>query len=119
MVVERLLSKTGVLSYLRRRWREDQQRFNEKVEARVDKHLATVAARLEQLDNLPRAPADTAERLEALEKSLLVATRKASRLEATLRFNAEHRERRYAAHVFDEEGVTRHVALAIDRAKVD
>jgi C4-dicarboxylate-specific signal transduction histidine kinase len=70
MVVERLLTKIGVLPYLRRRWREDQQRFTEKVESRFDRHLATVATRLEKLDNLPRAPADTDERLKALEQGL-------------------------------------------------
>jgi len=36
MFVERLLNKFGVLPYLRRRWRDDQQRSSEKVEARFD-----------------------------------------------------------------------------------
>jgi len=119
MFVERLLNTFGVLPYLRRRWRDDQQRSSEKVEARFDRHMATVATRLEKLDNLPRAPADTGERLEALEQSLRALSRKANRLEAALRFNAEHRERRYGSHVFDEPCVATHVAVAIDRAPLD
>jgi len=119
MVVERLLTKIGVLPYLRRRWREDQQRSSEKVESRFDRHLATVATRLEKLDNLPRAPADTGERLEALEQRLRTLSRRANRLEAALRFNAEHRERRYDSLVFDEACVAGHVAAAIARARVD
>jgi hypothetical protein len=119
MFVERLLNKFGVLPYLRRRWRDDQQRSSEKVEARFDRHMATVATRLEKLDNLPRAPADTGERLEALEQSLRALSRKANRLEAALRFNAEHRERRYGSHIFDETCVATHVAVALDRAPLD
>ena len=119
MFVERLLNTFGVLPYLRRRWRDDQQRSSEKVEARFDRHMATVATRLEKLDNLPRAPADTGERLEALEQSLRALSRKANRLEAALRFNAEHRERRYGSHVLDEPCVATHVAVAIDRAPLD
>lgn len=119
MIIERLLSKIGVLPYLRNRWRDDQQRSSEKVEARFDRHMATVAARLERLDNLPRAPADTGERLKALEEALQEMTRKAYRLEVALRFNAEHRERRWGAHVFDEARLAEHVAAAIDRTKID
>ena len=119
MFVERLLNKFGVLPYLRRRWRDDQQQSSDKVEARFDRHMATIAARLEKLDNLPRAPADTGERLEALEQSLRTLSRKATRLEAALRFNGEHRERRYGSDVFDEARVASHVAVAIDRARLD
>jgi hypothetical protein len=119
MVVERLLTKIGVLPYLRRRWREDQQRSTEKVESRFDRHLATVATRLEKLDNLPRAPADTDERLKALEQGLKEMTRRANRLHAVLRFNAEHRERRHRSTVFDEATVGHHVARAIERTNVD
>ena len=119
MFIESLLNKLGLLPYLRRRWREDQQRSSDKVEARFDRHMATVATRLEKLDNLPRAPADTGERLDALEQSLRTLSRKANRLEAALRFNAEHRERRYGSHVFDEACIATHVAAAIDRARLD
>jgi hypothetical protein len=123
MVVERLLTKIGVLPYLRRRWREDQQRSGEKVEARFDKHIATVATRLEKLDtkldNLPRAPMDAGPRLAALEQSLEAMTRKVYRLQAALQFNAEHRERRHGSHIFDEARVARHVAAAIDRTPPD
>ena len=119
MVIERLLNTIGVLPYLRRRWRDDQQRSSEKVEARFDRHLATVATRLEKLDGLPRAPADTGERLEALEQRLRVVMRDAHRLEAALRVNTEHRERRHGSHVFDEGRVARHVADAIARAELD
>ena len=119
MFIEGLLNKLGLLPYLRRRWREDQQRSSDKVEARFDRHMATVATRLEKLDNLPRAPADTGDRLDALEQSLRTLSRKANRLEAALRFNAEHRERRYGSHVFDEACIATHVAAAIDRARLD
>jgi hypothetical protein len=81
--------------------------------------MATVATRLEKLDNLPRAPADTGERLEALEQSLRTLSRRAYRLEAALRFNAEHRERKYGSHVFDEARVAAHVAAGIERARLD
>ena len=119
MFIERFFTKIGVLPYLRRRWRDDQQRSSDRVEARFDRHMATVATRLEKLDNLPRAPADTGERLDALEQNLRALSRKANRLEAALRFNAEHRERRYGSHVFDEPCVATHVAVAIDRAQLD
>jgi len=122
MLVERLLTKIGVLPYLRSRWREDQQRSNDKVEARFDRHMETVATRLEKIDSVLRAPketGDTDKRLEALEQSLQDLTRRERRLEAALRFNAEHRERRHASHAFDEERVARHVAAAIDRARLE
>ena len=119
MIIERLLSKIGVLPFLRSRWRDDQQRSSEKVEARFDRHMASVATRLERLDKLPRAPADTGERLDALEQRLRALTREAHRLQAALRFNAEHRERRHGSHVFDEERVACHVAAAIERAALD
>jgi hypothetical protein len=118
MFIERLLARIGVLPLLRSQWRGDQQRSSEKVEARFDRHLATVATRIERLDNLPRAPADTGERLEALEQGLQAMTRRANRLEAALRFNGEHRERRWGAHVFDEARLARHVTAAIDHAKM-
>jgi hypothetical protein len=119
MFVERLLNKIGVLPYLRRRWREDQQLSSEKVEARFDRHMATVATRIEKLDNLPRPPADTGQRLEALEQGLKTVTRRAYQLQAALTFNAEHRERRHGPHVFDEDRIARHVAAAIDRTMLD
>ena len=119
MIIEQLLSKIGVLPYLRNRWRDDQQRSSDKVEARFDRHMATVAARIERLDNLTRARSETGERLQAMEKALKVMSRRLYRLEVALRFNAEHRERRYAAHVFDEGSLGEHVAAAIDRTKVD
>jgi hypothetical protein len=81
--------------------------------------LATVATRLEKLDRLPRAPADTGERLDALEQRLRVVVRDAHRLEAALRVNSEHRERRHGPHVFDQERVGCHVADAIARAELD
>ena len=119
MIVERLLTKIGVLPYLRRRWRDDQQRSSDKVEARFDRHMTTVAARLEKLDGLPRAPADTGERLQALEQRLRTLSRDADRLQAALRFNAEHRERRHGSDVFDESRVAQHIADAIERATLD
>jgi len=119
MVVERLLTKIGVLPYLRRRWREDQQQSRKNVEERFDTHLASVAARLERIENLPSAPANTDERLKALERGLKSTTRKANTLHAILRFNAEHREGRHASYVFDEPYVARHVAGAIDRTTLD
>ena len=54
-----------------------------------------------------------------MEQSLRALSRKATRLEAALRFNAEHRERRYGSHVFDDACVATHVAVAIDRAPLD
>jgi hypothetical protein len=119
MFVERLLMKIGVLPYLRQRWRDDQQRSSDKVEARFDRHMATVAARIERLDSLPRAPADTGERLAALEQALKMLTRRSHQLRAALLFNTEHRERRHGSDVFDESRVARHVATAIDRTSLD
>jgi hypothetical protein len=119
MIVERLLTKIGVLPYLRRRWRDDQQRSSDKVEARFDKHMATVAARLERLDNQLRTTPDTGKRLEALEQNLRSLTRRAMQLQAALQFNAEHRERRHGPQVFDKERVAQHVADAIERTRVD
>lgn len=119
MFVERVLNRIGILPYLRRRWREDQQRSSDKVEARFDRHMETVATRIERLDNLPRAPADTGERLEALEQGLKTVARRAHQLRAVLAFNAEHRERRHGTHVFDEGRLAPHVAAAIDRTTLD
>jgi hypothetical protein len=117
MFVERLLTKIGVLSYLRSRWREDQQRSSDKVEARFDRHMETIATRLEKIESALRTPKDTGNtstRVEALEQSLRELTRRERRLEAALRFNAEHRERRHQSQAFDVERVARHVAAAID-----
>lgn len=119
MFVERLLNRIGVLPYLRHRWRDDQQRSSDKVEARFDRHMAAVAARLEKLDNLPRAPVDTNERLEVLEQRLKALSRDAHQLRAALHFNAEHRERRHHPDVFDEARAAQHVAVAIDRSTLN
>jgi hypothetical protein len=122
MVVERLLTKIGVLPYLRSRWREDQQRSSDKVEARFDRHMETIGTRLEKIERALRTAKDTGDtstRVEALEQSLRELTRRERRLEAALRFNAEHRERRHASLAFDEERVARHVAASIDRTRVE
>jgi hypothetical protein len=81
--------------------------------------MDAVAARIERLDNLPRAPADIDERLKAIERGLKATTRMANQLHAALRFNAEHRERRHGPYVFDAPYVARHVAGAIDRTRLD
>lgn len=125
MFIERLFTKIGVLPYLRRRWREDDQKSHDKLEARVDKQLArfdkriaTVAERVEQ-DQPPSARGEGGGRLRELEESLHALNRQTRQLRAALLFNAEHRERRYGSDVFDEAHVARHVAEAIDRTTLD
>jgi hypothetical protein len=126
MIVERLFTKVGVLPYLRRRWRDDQRRATDKIDARVDKHVARLdgqvermVERIEQLDGVPEALAETSAKLEMLEQALKSVTRQTRQLRAVLSFNSEHREDRHPSHVFENDQVARHVAAAIERTRVD
>lgn len=126
MIAERLFTKIGVLPYLRRRWREDQQKASEKADARMDKdlarldkHIAKVLEHLGRLDDVPQLLVDTNARLEKLERGVQSLTRQTRQLRATALFNAEHRERRHDTQVFDEGTVARHVAAAIERSPLE
>lgn len=102
MIVEHLLTRIGVLPYLRRRWRDDLHRSSDKVEARFGKRMAAMAARV-----------------EALDRAVQALTRREQYLRTALLFDAEHRERRHGADVFDEGRVARHVAGAIGGTNLD
>jgi hypothetical protein len=124
--IDRILGKIGVVPYLRRQWRDDQQKSSQKLDMRLDKHLgrldsrmATVADRLESLKELSSALADATARLEGLEQGVKSLTRQTRQLRAVLLFNAEHRERRHGPRAFEEDRVARHVAAAIDRTTLE
>jgi hypothetical protein len=98
-----LLSRTGVLAYLRRHWRDDDERAAGKVEGRLDKKLAALATRLDGAT--------------ALERSIETLEREVRHLRTAALFNAQHRERRHeGGAAFDDALVGAQVANAIASA---
>jgi hypothetical protein len=105
MLLERLLFRSGVLPYLRRQWRADQQQAESKAEGRVLKRLDELANRLEATSAL-------ADDLDALQQEVRL-------LRAAALFNAQHPERRHAPDALDHDRVVAHVGRAVEAAAFD
>ena len=105
-LLQRLLTRSGVLPFLRRQWRDDQHITAKKLEERVTRNIETVASRAEEM---AKAADAAAERIAQLDREVRM-------LRATLALNAEHRTPRYPAPTFEPNRVAAHVARAITSA---
>ena len=80
-VLQRLLTRSGILPVLRTRWREDLATASEKLEKRIDKRFDALTRDIEQLRNaltpqpkaahgLAAAPAELADRLSSIDRDV-------------------------------------------------
>jgi hypothetical protein len=117
-LLQRLLTRSGILPVLRRQWRDDQAATLDKLETRFDKRLTSLK---EQVDRVA-ALAETLQGLEALAGSVDRITnvdREVRMLRATLALDIEDRHRvPHGPAVFDADRVGAHVARAIAAAPV-
>ena len=121
-VLERLLTRSGILPVLRSRWREDLANASEKLEKRIDKRFDALTRDLERLrtELAERAPAqgsdggaDAVERIASLDRDVRM-------LRDTLALDIEDRlsnANRGAA--FEPSAVAGHVQAAIANAVVE
>jgi len=122
-VLQRLLTRSGILPVLRTRWREDLTNASEKLEKRIDKRFDALTRDIEHLrtELTQRAPGhaaangdgDAAERIASLDREVRM-------LRDTLAFDIEDRlsnANRVAA--FQHTAVADHVQAAIAAAPVE
>jgi hypothetical protein len=118
-LLQRLLTRSGILPVLRSQWRADQTATIDKLETRLDKRLTSLR---EQVDRVA-ALADTLQGLEALAGSVERITnvdREVRMLRATLALDIEDRQKGpHRPGVFDPDRIGAHVARAIASAPVE
>ena len=118
-LLQRLLTRSGILPVLRSQWRADQALAAEKLETRLDKRLASLneqvdrhavlADKLQDIDSL----AESAERLKHVSHEVRI-------LRATMALDIEDRRKGpRRPGVFDLEGVGAHVERAIASARLE
>src|SRR5205814_6875329 len=115
-VLQRLLTRSGILPVLRSQWRADQSSATDKLEQRLDKRVAELKAQIDRVADL----ADRLKGLEALADSVERITnvdREVRMLRATLAGDiAERHNGPTRPGVFDSDRVGPHVARAIASA---
>lgn len=121
-VLQRLLTRSGILPVLRTRWREDLASASEKLEKRIDKRFDALTRDLERLrtELAQRAPAnaasgspDVAERVASLDRDVRM-------LRDTLALDIEDRRlNANRAVAFQHSTVAGHVQAAIAAAPVE
>jgi len=121
-VLQRLLTRSGILPVLRARWREDLAAANSKLEKRIDKSFDALARDIERLrselaqrpsDNGTAAPADVAERISRLDRDIRM-------LRDTMALDIEDRRRDTdRAALFQLSTVADHVQRAIAGAPIE
>ena len=121
-VLQRLLTRSGILPVLRSRWREDLANASEKLEKRIDKRFDALTRDLERLrtELAERAPAqgsdlgaDAVERIASLDRDVRM-------LRDTLALDIEDRlSNANRAAAFEPSVVAGHVQAAIANAVVE
>ncbi|PYR76637.1 MAG: hypothetical protein DMF87_17870 [Acidobacteria bacterium] len=115
-VLQRLLTRSGLLPVLRSQWRADQSAAAEKLETRLDKRVAELKAQVDRVADL----ADRLKGLEAIADSVERITnvdREVRMLRATLAGDiADRHKGPHRPGVFDADRVAPHVARAIASA---
>jgi hypothetical protein len=124
-VLQRLLTRSGILPVLRARWREDLVAASDKLEKRLDKRFDGLTRDIERLRNelserssagqasATHAPADVAERLSRLDHEVRV-------LRDTMTLDiADRRRNTDRAALFQMSAVADHVQRAIARAPIE
>ena len=84
-VLQRLLTRSGILPVLRARWREDLVATSDKLEKRIDKRFDALTQDIERLRN-ELAERDVTERLSRLDRELRVLRVRSTRLPSKRRF---------------------------------
>jgi hypothetical protein len=124
-LLQRLLTRSGILPVLRTRWREDLATANAKLEKRIDKQFDTLTRDIERLrtelsqrtlggqDIAQNLSAEVAERISALDREVRI-------LRDTMSLDISDRRRGLdRASLFQMSAVVDHVQGAIARAPVD
>jgi len=118
-LLQRLLTRSGILPVLRSQWRADQASAADKLETRLDKRLASLKEQLDRVGVL----ADKVQSLEALAGSaerIANVDREVRMLRATLALDIADRQRGpHRPGVFDADRVGAHVDRAIASARIE
>jgi hypothetical protein len=118
-LLQRLLTRSGILPVLRTHWRADQTSTIDKLETRVDGRLASLQEHIDKVEAL-------AQRLQRLEELAGLADhvtdleREIRLLRTTLARDIDDRHKGvHGPHVFDADRVGAHVARAIAAAPIE
>ena len=118
-LLQRLLTRSGILPFLRGQWREDQSSATAKLEHRLDKRLASLKEQLDRLSVL-------AERMELIDPlshavdRIGTVDREVRMLRETLALNIAHRQNGAVdAAALDRERVGAHVQRAVASARME
>jgi hypothetical protein len=124
-VLQRLLTRSGILPVLRARWREDLVAASDKLEKRIDKRFDALTRDIERLRNelserspggrdaATNAPADIADRLSRLDRDFRM-------LRDTMALDiADRRRGTDRGALFQMSAVADHVQRAIARAPIE
>jgi hypothetical protein len=118
-LLQRLLTRSGVLPFLRGQWREDQKSAAARLETRLDKQLASLKEQIDRMSALTEEMqrieplADVAERIGNVDRDVRM-------LRETLALNIAHRQQEAAsATLFDAGRVGAHVQRAVGQARME
>ena len=118
-VLQRLLTRSGIVPVLRSQWRADQSAASEKLEARLDKRLASLKEQVDRMavlaDKLQglETLADSAERLKSISHEVRM-------MRATMMLDIEDRQKGpHGPGVYDVDRVGAHVERAIASAPLE
>jgi hypothetical protein len=118
-LLQRLLTRSGILPLLRGQWRDDQTAAAAKLEKRLDKQLAALKEQIDRMSALTERMqrieplADAAERIGTIDRDVRM-------LRETMALNIAHRSQEAnAAALFDSGRVSAHVRQAIGRARME
>jgi hypothetical protein len=118
-VLQRLLTRSGILPILRSQWRADQSAAAEKLETRLDKRLALLKEQVDRVEALAQklegleTLGDSAERLKSISHEVRV-------MRATMMLDIQDRNTGpHRPGVYDDQRVAAHVERAIATARVE
>jgi len=118
-VLQRLLTRSGIVPVLRSQWRADQSAASEKLEARLDRRLASLKEQVDRMAVLAEklqgfeTLADSAERLKSISHEVRM-------MRATMMLDIEDRQKGpHGPGVYDADRVGAHVERAIASAPLE
>lgn len=119
-LLQRLLTRSGILPVLRSQWRADQRAAADKFEKRVDKNIAELKQQLARLSSdLNEGMRQLAPLLESVDRIAKI-DREVRMLRTTLSVDIADRQKGpHRPGIFDQERVGSHVAKAIAAASVE
>jgi len=117
-VLQRLLTRSGILPVLRRHWREDQAAAAAKLEKRFDTQLATLKEQVDRISEIGDRPQQSKdhtmrERMETVNRLMRI-------MHTAMLLDIEHQKTgRDLAASFDVPRVTAHVRRAVANASLE